>query len=79
MSNRVMERDKMYRVKGKVVYNQGKYNYAIPADYADGCTIGDCWLVDINCHVHPGYNVSPIPLHVGQLGKEIVKEDIWPR
>jgi hypothetical protein len=61
----------MYALKRGTVSNQGKYKYAVPADYADGCWMGDCWIVDIDGNVHPEYNVSPIPLHADSLGEVV--------
>lgn len=45
----------------------GHFHYVIPAHYADGCDLGDCWLVDLAGNVHPGYNVSPIPFCASSL------------
>jgi hypothetical protein len=46
-----------------------RYHYVEPVEYADGSVIGDCWIVDRRGNKHPGYNVSPVPFHVDQLGK----------
>jgi hypothetical protein len=43
------------------------YRYAEPVNYADGATLGDCWIVDTQGHRHPGYNVCPVPFHASAL------------
>lgn len=44
-----------------------------PVDYADGCFIGDCWVCDEQGNICPGYNVSPVPVNVEDLGEVIGK------
>jgi hypothetical protein len=44
------------------------YCYAIPAGYVLPTNyIGDCWIVDVNRNIHPGYDASPIPLQKESL------------
>jgi hypothetical protein len=42
--------------------DEDEYRFAEPVEYADGAWLGDCWLVDEHGGVHPGYNVSPVPI-----------------
>lgn len=64
----------MYTIKRGRMTDRGKYKYAVPVDYADCCTFGDCWLVDIDGNIDPGYNVSPVPIHADSLGEVV---GIW--
>ena len=58
-----------FRYKLKEPYDRAnpKYRYAQPAEYADGCVMGDCWIVDQVGRVHPGYCNSPVPLDASRL------------
>jgi len=51
--------------------DEGSYCYAEPVEYADGAWLGDCWLVDEYGNVHPGYNVSPVPLLAENLARPV--------
>jgi hypothetical protein len=31
--------------------------------------LGDCWITDKNGNIHPGYNVSPVPVSIESVGK----------
>jgi hypothetical protein len=45
-----------------------RYCYAIPTIYPlDGFYVTDCWLVDRDGNVDPGYNVSPVPIRIENL------------
>lgn len=48
-----------------------RYNCYRPAHSGSGFYILDCWIVDSNGRRHPGYNVSPVPVYVGNIGEEI--------
>jgi hypothetical protein len=51
-------------------YNQHPYSgyiYAKPVDYAVGHYIGDCWIVNKDGEIHPGYNCSPVPFNINSL------------
>lgn len=58
--------------------NQGGvgYHYAVPTDYADNCIIGDCYIVNTEGRIHPGFNVSPVPHNISSLSNRIALEDI---
>lgn len=34
-------------------------------------SIVDCWIVDRKDNIHPGYNVSPVPIPVSEIGNII--------
>lgn len=63
----------IYKAKRGCVHDpeRPQYNCYSPVEYADHCTLGDCWVCDKNGKVHPGYNVSPVPVCVDSLGKII--------
>lgn len=42
-----------------------------PAAYAADCVVGDCWVCDDRGNLHPGYNVSPVPIAVERLGETV--------
>ena len=44
-----------------------RYRYAEPVAYADGCQLGDCWIVDAKGNVDPGYSASPTPFQIDSL------------
>lgn len=46
-----------------------KYKYIEPVEYADDCLIGDCWVVDEDGNICPGWNTSPEPFYIGDLVK----------
>jgi hypothetical protein len=48
-----------------------KYDFAEPVRYADNCIVGNCWIVDSKGKKHPGFNVSPIPLHISSLSNPV--------
>ena len=50
------------------------YHYAIPVEYADGCVIGDCWIVNAQGQVHPGFNISPVPHNISCLSNPVFLE-----
>ena len=43
-----------------------RYRFAVPADYADDCWLGDCYLEDKDGNPRPGYEY-PVPVHVTDL------------
>jgi hypothetical protein len=36
-------------------------------------SIVDCWITDSMGNVHPGYNVSPVPVSVDNIGDEVTQ------
>lgn len=38
------------------------YGLALAADGTDGCVIADCWIVNRQGEIHPGYRESPVPV-----------------
>ena len=74
MTHRKMFAGVIYRAKRGHVYDprHPRYNCFTPAEYADGCdNIGDCWVLDQRGNIHPGYNVSPMPVCVAVLGEVV--------
>lgn len=50
-----------------------KYEFAKSTSYAGGAYIADCWIMNTEGNVHPGYNSSPVPLNISAL--EIVETE----
>lgn len=44
-----------------------RYRFLMPTDYAEHCTIGDCWLCDGHGNPKPGYEY-PVPVCAGNIG-----------
>jgi len=63
-TQRVLKFGKKYRI---IDPEDERYCYAVPVDYADGMWLGDCWIVDENDKIDPGYSVSPVPFHIDSL------------
>lgn len=38
------------------------YAFAQAAEGTDGCLIADCWIIDREGRIHPGYECSPVPV-----------------
>ena len=70
---KTMKAGLIYKARGGHVYDleEDKYDCYTPAEYADGCILGDCWVVDEAGNINPGYNNSPVPVRVGQLGEVV--------
>jgi len=68
----------MYVIKGAIykakdgAYDpeRPEYNCYSPADSGDW-SIMDCWVCDKQGNIHPGYNVSPVPVNAESLGRII--------
>ena len=63
----------IYKAKRGCIYDeeQPRYNCYTPVEYANGCTLGDCWVCDKDGNIHPGYNVSPVPVSIESLGQVV--------
>lgn len=49
-----------------------RFIYLRPADYvSEESFIGDCWIVDKDGEINPGTNVSPVPVHLANIGRRI--------
>jgi hypothetical protein len=59
----------IYKAKRGHVYDpeKPKYNCFIPAR-SGSWEILDCWPCDEDGNIHPGYSVSPVPVHRSVLG-----------
>lgn len=52
--------------------NNKKYDCVMPVYDDNGeFYVVDCWITDKKGNVHPGYNVSPVPILVEDFGKKI--------
>jgi len=54
----------------------GEYVFAAPVGPLEGLYVIDCWLVNKDGEVHPGYSVSPVPIRVQYLGEP--QFVLWP-
>ena len=45
-----------------------RYRFLKATDY-NNCGMGDCWVVDEKGNLHPGYNISPIPIDIDSVVK----------
>ena len=70
---KTMRKGLIYKARDGHIYdlNHEKYNCYTPTDHADSCGLGDCWVTDEQGNIHPGYNNSPVPIHVARLGEVI--------
>lgn len=51
---------------------QGKYKYVKPCHSDNGQYYAvDCWIVDRFGNIHPGYNVSPVPVNCENIKSEL--------
>lgn len=59
----------IYKAKRGHVYDseKKKYNCYIPAS-SGSYSLFDCWVCDEDGNIHPGYNVSPVPVPAEFLG-----------
>lgn len=75
MSNKKFKSNTLYRIKdqGTVddynseVKGNRNYNLVLSEDYAEGCYVADCWIIDQYHNVHPGYKNSPTPFNIDDL------------
>ena len=60
----------IYKAKRGQIYDPDnkKFNCYRPA-LNGAYAILDCWVCDEAGNVHPGYDVSPVPVHQDSLGK----------
>lgn len=58
----------VYRWKrGKsTVEKMGKYKF-LRATHYNTCPQGDCWIIDSEDNIHPGYENSPIPVDINDV------------
>lgn len=65
--------DGVYRnLNGPYDEDAPRFDCLLPASDDNGqYGIVDCWITDETGEVHPGYNVSPVPVHVGNIGPMI--------
>jgi hypothetical protein len=62
----------VYKAKRGHIYdpNHPKYNCYSPAN--DGVySVFDAWVCDERGNVHPGYNISPVPIRADYIGDEV--------
>ena len=70
--NRNLFSNLIYCAKRGHIYDPDnkKYNCFLPAE--DGAYgILDCWVYDESGNIHPGYNVSPVPVCQDDIGKRV--------
>ena len=74
MSERFLSNKVIYKAKRGHVYDDSKprYNCYIPAN-SGRYGILDCWVCDRRGNVHPGYNVSPVPVSADNIGQAIAE------
>jgi len=70
MNHNVVIKGVIYKAKRGHVYNgdNPQYNCFIPAE-TGVWRIVDCWPCDAAGNIHPGYNASPVPVDVSNLGQ----------
>jgi hypothetical protein len=59
----------IYKAKRGKLYDpeRPRFNCYRPAHNGSYYVL-DCWVCDENGEVHPGYNVSPVPVHWQNIG-----------
>ena len=62
--------DGIYKsVNGPYDEDHPQFDCLMPAMDDNGqFSIVDCWITDSQGNVHPGYNVSPVPVPVSNIG-----------
>jgi hypothetical protein len=62
--------DSIYEsVSGPYDEDQPQFDCLMPAMDDNGqFSIVDCWITDRQGNIHPGYNVSPVPVTVSNIG-----------
>lgn len=70
--NRFLRSNFIYKAKRGHIYDEDnkQYNCYRPAN-SGTYSILDCWVCDEAGNVHPGYNVSPVPVCNSNLGKHV--------
>ncbi len=60
----------IYRAKrGAITGSQPQFNCISPAhDWQPNWFAGDVWICDANGNFDPGYNVSPVPIRLNDIG-----------
>jgi hypothetical protein len=43
------------------------FDHVISVHNAEGCIVADCWIVNAAGERHPGYDTSPMPIHIDAL------------
>lgn len=62
----------IYQAKRGKIYDpeQKQFNCYRPVYDGSFFTL-DCWVCDKEGNIHPGYNISPVPVHVDNLGRVV--------
>ena len=67
-------KDVIYKAKRGRIYDEARPRFNCYAPIHTGkYNIVDCWPCDKNGNIHPGYNVSPVPVDTDNLGEAIGK------
>lgn len=62
----------IYKAKLGHIYDPENKQYDCFRPANDGrYSILDCWVCDENGNVHPGYNVSPVPVSCAVIGRAV--------
>lgn len=62
----------IYKAKRGHIYDSGKPKFnCYAAAHTGNFEIVDCWVCDQNGNMHPGYNVSPVPVNTSNLGETV--------
>lgn len=64
---RYLSSDLIYKAKRPYDPERPQYDCYRPAE-SGSYMILDCWVCDKQGRVHPGYNVSPVPVHGRNIG-----------
>lgn len=72
MKNRQLKSNHIYKAKRGHIYDPDnkKYNCYRPAQ-SGSYGILDCWVCDEAGNIHPGYNVSPVPVSQESIGQHV--------
>lgn len=44
-----------------------RYEFCKSVSGSKGCYIADCWMMNKDGNVHPGYSNSPVPMNINSL------------
>ena len=68
----IVKQGGIYKAKRGKIYDDDNPQFNCYSPVFEGeFTIVDCWVCTKDGEIHPGYNVSPVPVYVGYLGKMI--------
>lgn len=69
----------IYRAKRGQFYDPEapRYNCFNPAS-SGRYSVFDCWVCDERGNIHPGYNVSPVPVNARRLGDVVGEMEPTP-